>query len=201
MKKLLGYLIIGAATLWLPAQARTRSPKPKPIPILAWVGVPEAETTPERYRGFAECGFNLNFSGFSNGETVAKALDTAEAAGVKQYISLPELEKDPEGTARRFKDHPALAGYHLRDEPSAADFPHLAEWTRRIQSVDPVHPCYVNLFPNYATPEQLGAKTYREYVERFVAEVPVPYLSFDHYPVTAGGLRPGWYENLEIVSD
>jgi hypothetical protein len=38
-----------------------------------------------------------------------------------------------------------------------------------------------------------------------VAEVPVPFISFDHYPVIAdqGGrvrLRPNWYENLEQVS-
>jgi hypothetical protein len=66
--------------------------------------------------------------------------------------------------------------------------------------VDPAHPCYINLFPNYATPAQLGTATYQDYVDRFMAEVPVPFLSFDHYPVTAAGLRPEWYENLEIIS-
>jgi hypothetical protein len=201
VQRFLGLLACGALALLLPAEAYPKVPKPERIPVLAWMGVPEAETTPERYRELAECGFTLNFSGFSNGDTARKALDTAAGAGVKQYISLPDLEKDPEGTARRFKDHPALAGYHLRDEPGAADFPHLADWVKRIRKEDPGHPCYVNLFPNYASPEQLGAKTYREYVERFAAEVPVPYLSFDHYPVTASGLRPGWYENLEVVSE
>jgi hypothetical protein len=201
VKRFFSFLVLGVLAALLPAEARTKSPEKERIPVLAWFGVPEKETTPERYRELADCGFNLNFSGFSNLTTTATALDIAQSAGVAQYISLPELQKDPEGTARRFKDHPALAGYHLRDEPSAADFPHLAKWARRIQAVDPQHPCYVNLFPNYATPAQLAAKSYREYVERFAAEVPVPFLSFDHYPVTAGGLRSGWYENLEIVSE
>lgn len=43
-------------------------------------------------------------------------------------MQLPELASDPDGTACRFKDHPALAGYHLRDEPSAGDFPEHASW-------------------------------------------------------------------------
>jgi hypothetical protein len=176
-----------------------RPEKPR-IPIHAWFGVPADQTSPERYRELALCGFTQNFTGFPNAEAVQKALDAARDAGIRQVISLPELEKDPERTVRRFKDHPALAGYHLQDEPTAGDFPRLAQWVKRIQAVDPEHGCYINLFPNYASPAQLGTATYQQYVDRFLAEVPVPYLSFDHYPVTSGGLRPGWYENLEIVS-
>src|SRR5206468_594439 len=101
---------------------------------------------------------------------------------------------------RRFSQHPALGGYFIRDEPSAADFAALARSVKRIRAVDPRRPCYINLFPNYATSAQLGVPTYQEYTDRFVAEVPVPFLSFDNYPVTAGGLRPGWYENLEVVA-
>lgn len=173
---------------------------PERIPILAWVGPPPEETTVDRYRELAGCGFTLNFSPQPNADAVTKALDAAQAAGVKQYISLPELQSDPEGTARRFRSHPALGGYHLVDEPGAGAFAGLAAWMKRIRTVDPDHPCYINLLPNYATPDQLGAPTYAEYVDRFLREVPTPFLSFDHYPITASGLRPNWYENLEICS-
>lgn len=187
--------------LWglvMPALAADTSPR---FPIHAWYSIPAEQTTLEHYRELAECGFTTSFSGFPNADAVAKALDVAGRAGVRLFISLPELSTDPEGTVRRFKAHPALAGYHLRDEPSAADFPALARWTRRIQAVDSGHPCYINLFPTYATAAQLGVATYREHVDRFVKEVPVPFISFDHYPVVGDRLRADFYQNLEIVRD
>ena len=183
------------------AEKHGRLPDAPPLPILAWGGPPQDQTTPERYKELADAGFTHNYSGFGGVEAMQKALDVAHAAGVKQFLSLPQLQSDPEATARRFKDHPALAGYYLRDEPSAADFEALAKWARRIQSADADHPCYINLFPTYATPDQLGAANYASYVERFLKEVPVPVLSFDHYPVIgADALRPDWYQNLEIIS-
>jgi hypothetical protein len=189
-----------AAGLGAGAAGAREPPASEPIPVLAWIGPPAPETTAERYRELADCGFTTNFTPLANPDEVARALEAAQAAGVGQFISAPELARDPEGVASRFRGHPALAGYHLRDEPSAADFPELARWARRLQTVDAAHPCYINLLPNYATPAQLGTATYQEYVDRFVAEVPVPFLSFDHYPVTGAGLRPEWYENLEIIS-
>src|SRR5690606_20765749 len=75
------------------------------------------------------------------------------------------------------------------------------------QSVDAQHPCYVNLFPTYGTPEVWSTPDYHTYVEKYLAEVPTPMLSFDHYPVIRTGegpasdqLRPDYYHNLEICS-
>lgn len=170
------------------------------IPILAWIGPPESETNELRYRELAEAGFTHNFSSFANIEAMQKALDVAQATGIKQFISIPELYAAPETVAERFKGHPALAGYHLRDEPSAPDFRALAKWVTRIQAIDPVHACYINLFPNYANGAQLGTATYQEHLDRFIKEVPVPFISFDHYPVVGSSLRGEWYENLEQVS-
>jgi hypothetical protein len=173
--------------------------EPARIPIIAWAGPPANETTPGRYRELAEAGFTHNYSNFPNAEAMAAALDVARDAGVKQFISIPELAAMPEQVAERFKAHPALAGYYLRDEPSAADFPQLAAWMKRIQAVDSEHPCYINLFPNYANAGQLGTATYQEHLAKFVAEVPSPIISFDHYPVVGDRLRGEWYANLEMV--
>ena len=174
--------------------------EPRVFPILAWGGPPQDQTTVERFRELAECGFTYNYSGYSSDEAVTKALDVCKETGVKLVPSWPELQKDPEGTARRFKANPGLGGYYLRDEPAAVHFPELAAWAKRIQSVDADHPCYINLYPNYAPPDALGTPTYQAYVERFLAEVPTPFLSFDHYPVVGNGLRGEWYQNLEVVS-
>ena len=187
----------------LTAGAAEKLPDAPPLPILAWGGPPQEQTTAERYKELAEAGFTHNYSGFANATALANALDVARAAGVKLVISLPELQTDPEGTAKRFKDHPAVGGYYLRDEPPAALFAELAACAKRIQSVDnsPDRPCYVNLFPTYAEPSQLGTATYTEYVDRYIAEVPVPIVSFDHYPVVGDRLRPDWYQNLEVIAD
>lgn len=183
------------------------------FPVLAWVGVPEKETTVERFRELKASGININFSSYSGIEAVEKALDIARQTGVKLMPYCPELKSAPEQTVKRLKKHPALFGYHLRDEPNATDFPELAIWMKRIQAVDKQHPCYINLFPNYAALPQLfaqdyelqsGKDMYAEHVDVFLKEVPAPFISFDHYPVieknNAKMLRPEWYKNLEIIA-
>lgn len=183
------------------------------FPILAWVGVPEEETTVERFNELKESGININFSWYSNIEAVEKALDIARKTGIKLLPSCPELKSHPEETAKRLMKHPALFGYHLRDEPSAEDFPELGTWVKRIASVDKKHPAYINLFPNYASTAQLfgkdfqpepGKDVFEQHVEQFLKEVPVPFISFDHYPVIENNgirtLRPQWYKNLESIT-
>jgi hypothetical protein len=183
------------------------------MPILAWVGVPEEETTIERFRELKESGININFSWYANIEAVEKALDIAQKTGVKLLFNCPELKAEPEKTVKQVMKHPALSGYHLQDEPNATEFAGLGAWIKRIQSVDKQHYCYINLLPNYAEPEQLAGKAvekqtgkdvYKEHVETFLKEVPAPFISFDHYPVVEKNgvrtLRPEWYKNLEIVA-
>jgi len=50
-----------------------------------------------------------------------------------------------------------------------------------------------------------GEDPYVKHVELFLKEVPVPFISFDHYPVVEDNgvrtLRSGWYKNLEIIAD
>lgn len=195
--------LIGCTTLSF-AQHKKRSAEQ--IPILAWYGVSPSESTVARYQELRQSGITHNFTFFDNVEDLAVAMESARKAGVKMIVHCPELEKEPEKIVRRFKNHPALAGYFLRDEPGRADFPGLGKWARRIQAVDNEHFCYLNLLPNYATKEGLGTETYREYVQLFIKEVPLQLLSFDHYPIVVDEtgkrtMRPEFYENLEIFSD
>jgi hypothetical protein len=170
------------------------------IPILAWFSVPPEQTTLERYLELRESGITVNLSFFNDAESMSRALDTASAAGIKMIVYCPELKTATETTIRRFMNHPAVLGYMLRDEPGRSDFQDLREWAERISKTDDSHFCYLNLFPNYATEEQLGTKTYQEYTDLFIKEVPVQFISFDHYPVLGDSLRANWYENLEIIS-
>ena len=178
-----------------------------PLPVWAWHGVPAEEGTVERFKELADAGFTLSFNGAPDAATQTKMLDAAHAAGVKLLISLPELHSEPEATARQFKDHPALAGYYLRDEPPATAFPELGAWAKRINSADADRPCYVNLLPTYGNPDIWGTPDYQTYVDRFIAEVPTPMLSFDHYPVRRTGadastdvVNADFYQNLELCA-
>lgn len=174
----------------------------KPLPIMAWAGIPDSETTLERFSELKEMGINVNLSNYPNADAMQKALDLAQKVGIKMITSCPELKSDPEKTAKRFLGHPALAGYFLRDEPVRKDFAELGEWARKIEAIDKTHFCFVNLIASINTTktEALGTTSYTEYVNIFAAEVPSQLLSFDFYPILTTGIHESWYNGLEVFS-
>ena len=169
------------------------------LPILAWYSIPEENISLERFQELKEAGFNVNLSSVGSFDKAIASLDYGEQTGVKIVFSCHDMWEDPEGTAAKVKDHPALFGYSLGDEPNNARFPVLADMADRLRSVDPDHVIYVNLFPNYAPDEVLGS-TYPEHVRKYIEEVRPPLVSFDFYPVTEDGIRERWWENLEVIS-
>lgn len=180
--------------------SRIRRPRTERIAILAWRGPPAKETTAERYRQLADAGFTHALTPFPSAEAAHAALDLAAEAGIRLVVGCPELEADTDQVSSRLRGHPALAGYDLGDEPSPAAFPGLATLARRLAAADPEGLCYVNLLPTYAAPGQLGGTSYARYLERFLDEVPIRMLSFDHYPITTDGMREDYFENLELAA-
>ena len=158
--------------------------------IYACVSIPSGPvySTPARYQELADAGFTTSLSGFDSVPQALAALDAAQTAGVTVWVLCPELETDIAYAVSSLKVHPAFAGYHLTDEPSAAAFDALGARVRAIQALDTSKPCYINLLPIYASPALLGTATYAEYIEQFIAKVPVPIISFDHYPTNNGYL-------------
>ena len=204
----LAFLLCGCAGIKSQKTAQSIYSKLAPVgemPILAWYSIPAEETSPARFRELKETGINHSFTGYPDADAVQKALDAAQEAGIKLIIACPELRSETAATVKRFMKHPALGGYYLRDEPSASEFADLGAWAREIQEVDDEHFCYLNLLPTYASLGQLQASSYRDYVHRYIREVPTQVLSFDHYPIveveSGYQLRGNYYENLEIFSD
>ena len=58
---------------------------------------------------------------------------------------------------------------------------------------------YVNLFPNYASLQQLGTDSYDAYLRTYLKQIPLPYLSWDNYSLEHGRMDPRFYDNLEQV--
>ncbi len=206
-------LIIIAAASLLPDMAmgqQVKSPKYKnpagnEFPILAWYSViGDDQLTPERYREMREAGFNLSFSRFEHNNQIDKALAACDGTGVKLILTSFELVDDTKSTVDRYKDNANLAGYFLIDEPVTGYFPALRRFRDRVFAADTLHLAYLNLFPYYVGAENVGTKTYEEYMRRFVEEVDIPMISYDFYPIIKYNdsicVRQWFYENLEIAS-
>jgi hypothetical protein len=178
---------------------------PEQFVVLPWGWTPGDA---EALAGIRECGFNL--AGFVNPEH----LDLVAEAGLKALVSdsgshaddaacslsAAEIAQRLQATVGKVAGHPACFGYYLRDEPGAVAFPGLARWVAGLAVAAPGALPYINLFPTYASPQQLGAATYAEYVESYITTVKPPFISYDHYALMAdGGLRDGYFQNLEAV--
>lgn len=157
-----------------------------------WVGPQTSENLRERYREIADANFTLVIG--SHGMDVAKQLSLCNEFGLKAIVDSAGLALPPDAMD-------ACWGFSLMDEPGAAQFPDLA---RRAEDVRARHPGkfgYINLFPNYASPAQLGTATYEEHVDKFMLEVKPDVLSMDHYPLMRPGAdgRAAYLENLATM--
>jgi len=147
-------------------------------------------------------------------------LDVLQRHGLRGILSLgyvprkPEEFKaldDPETKAQLdsiiegVRKHPALYAYSLLDEPNAAVFPNLARMKDYLQQKDPSRLVYVNLFPIYASNEQLGTMgepvpAYRKHLRQFVATFRPQLLSYDHYHFAVkGDSEKGYFLNLAEI--
>ena len=74
-----------------------------------------------------------------------------------------------------------LVGWDITDEPNAEKFPILAAIVNAFRRYSPDKETVINLFPNYASPEQLGNPDYITHLEEFVNVVRPHFISYDHY--------------------
>ena len=199
MRSLICFLIILCCAFRVTAQERLKSAGI--MPVMSWGGISQPEVSAGSYLKLKEVGVNIDIAFFTHADAISKALDAADSAGIKLMISCPELKKDPENSALRFMNHPALEGYYLADEPGRAAFEELAQLARLLKNTDSRHYSFVNLYPDInSNKSKFGTRDYKEYVDTFDSLFPAPYLSFDFYPVVDGGIHPRWYENLEFYA-
>jgi hypothetical protein len=174
------------------------------FPVMAWDHVPNDAAVIKKIR---ECGFTV--AGFA----APAVLDACHAEGLKAIVSDARVggydwtavdavvaRKQVTELIAEVRNHPAVYGYYLRDEPPAGFFPGLAAVSQVIQEQHPGAWPYINLFPNYAHFSQLGEPTYDEYLEKFIEVCKPPILSYDHYALMeGGGMNDVYFANLESV--
>jgi hypothetical protein len=187
----------------------------EPAAAVSWqVGTPIAtywagpSLTDAVAQQMAEGGFNLVWCGSE------KELDVAQRHGLRGQLTdslfTPAALDDPkrreqlDALIARVSKHPALYSYHLIDEPNASQFPALGRLVAYLRQHDPAHLAYINLFPTYATNEQLGTKgdmvtAYREYLSRYVEEVKPALISYDHYQFKLQGDGDQYFLNLALI--
>jgi len=174
------------------------------FPIMAWSGSPSEI---ENLRLMKEAGLNL--SGFCRVEELDAGRDAGlmcivartplEAMGDKPETTDAQIQEAVSALAARIGSHPAVFGVYLRDEPSAAQMPMIGRLAQALLKAMPGKVPYVNLFPNYATRQQLGTASYEEHLRAYFKFVRLPYLSWDIYSLTDGEMQPSFYDNLDIV--
>jgi hypothetical protein len=186
--------------------------QPDEFPIGYWYGPPIEHNTAEAWRTVADCKFTFNgMSDYDRADSL-KMLDYCQQAGIKAMVWDPRtrvstLDQDDwqavlAQVVADYGRHPALLGYFLADEPNYGLFGPLAKLSQELARLDPAHLPFINLFPTYASIEQLGNPTFADHLDKFLTIVKPVVLSYDHYALMNDGTdRPDWYENLTLIRD
>jgi hypothetical protein len=143
------------------------------------------------------------------------------------HLEDPAKREQLDAFIRRVKDHPALDGYYLTDEPGMGAFAALGKLVAYLRERDAAHVAYINLLPSYATQVQLAVSddvaarkrvgfpqnfagtganvktiaAYRAYLKRFVEVVQPDLLSYDHYHFLKTGDGAQYFLNLALVRE
>lgn len=175
----------------------------RPI-VTYWCGPPMTDPSA---RQMAEGGFNLVWCGEKELEVLARnGLRALLTDGLLSPASLDDAAKREklDALVQRVRTNAALYAYFIVDEPNASHFAALGRLVAYLKERDPAHMAYINLFPTYATNEQLGNKgdkvtAYREHLQQFVDVVKPGLISYDHYQFTTNGDTPDYFLNLSMI--
>lgn len=174
-------------------------------PITYWHGIrkefiyrADGSFATEEIDRVKDAGFTLMLAEFDPATNLL-VLDAAHERGMQVMVSDGDIYRaiaNPEqrreylaGVVEKYGHHPALFGYHIVDEPNASAFDTLADVREILAELDPAHEAYINLFPNYASPEQLGNPTYEDHLADYTSKVKPVIISYDHYHFLKGAQK------------
>ena len=184
----------------------------QPFLLTFWCGPPLAQFDDTRAAEVAAAGFTVVGApcdgGFDSALT-RQALDVAQRHGLRMWIAdhrvSPQSVTTPEWPAlldaavAEYRDHAALDGYVVADEPPAQEFDAVAAVVYALRAADPARLGYINLLPDYVPPRLLGAPSYEDYIEQFITTAHPQLLSYDYYPFGEEKDRSTFFTNLAVV--
>lgn len=153
---------------------------------------PEYVVRPETIADIANAGFDLIPLHYST-EVNKAALPILKRYGIRAIVQDPRIsrvyandalalaDETVKEVVRDYAEFENIEGWDIVDEPSAAKFPVLAAIVNAFRRYSPEKETVINLFPNYASPEQLGSPDYITHLEEFVNVVRPHLISYDHY--------------------
>jgi len=168
------------------------------IPIIGFMGVSDKNASVINYKKMYAAGINISLMDFRDFNAAKKALNNANLANVKLILMFPSALTN-KSEIEQIKNHNALYGYYIADEPSLSEFSFFENRILQIKRYDDTHLFYINLHPNHAPAKHLGTSNYAEYLEEFASKSTVQFFSFDNYPVLGLKIRYEWYDNLELI--
>ncbi len=204
--KAIGWTVAFLTATGFPSQAEERA-KPWQVgtPIVTyWAGPAMTDKTAQQ---MAEGGWNLVWCRENELEVAARhGLKAQLQDGLLTPGSLENSshKEQLDALIERVRRHPALYSYFITDEPNATNFPALGKLVAYLREKDPAHLAYINLFPTYASNEQLGnpgekIAAYQAHLRQYLEIVKPALVSYDHYQFTAKGDSPDYFLNLALI--
>ena len=163
------------------------------LPLMAWDYANDERTL----RLMAECGINLVAF------VPPESLDTCERLKMKAIVFHGDVtprwdrpfksdaaEKVLPDLIRKVNNHPAVFGYHLKDEPDGGQFAELSKSVALVRKLAPGKWPYINLPPGMGP-------GYDDYLKTFVKTCDPTVLSYDNYPLGQdGSFSYGYWANI-----
>src|SRR4051812_32108603 len=202
-------LLVAAISFALMA-AQSLGVEPSDFIVSYWCGPPAGGNYDAQYAEVAECNFTHAMypnNGASPEQTKA-ILNACEKRGLKYFVydgrvlahgpGDKNFAPNLDSIVAEYRNHPAMAGYFLSDEPGAHAFGQLGAVSQYLLKNDPKHVPFVNLLPIYVDPKYIGM-TYDEYVDKYCSVVKPKLLCYDHYALFENWERDNYFANMETI--
>ena len=161
------------------------------MPLGIYIAPPFEFTTNLQYGVISEANIDViqDIAGWISPVDKLTMLDMANSHGLKMVIAdnrVNGTNADITAMVNTYVNHPALAGYFVKDEPTVSQLQDAANRYQKLLTLDNSHDPHVNLFPSYAT-GALGSINYElDYVENWIQKVVASnlrYLAIDRKSV------------------
>jgi sugar lactone lactonase YvrE len=179
------------------------------MPIGIYIAPPFNFTSDQQYQYIrdANVDFIQDISGWIAPVDKLTMLDMAYSHGLKMVVADDRINgtnADITALVSSYVNHPATAGYYVKDEPTVAQLQDAANRYQKLLTLDNNHDPHVNLFPSYAT-GALGSINYeQDYIEAWIQKVGAAnlrYLSIDNYPFLSNGTfrEVPYFNDLNVI--